>query len=81
MARRPGAQEIIIGVTTDSIFGPVIMFGQGGIAVEVINDSAVGLPPLNMTLARELVQRTRVWKLLQGYAELRRPILTPSACR
>ncbi|MDR3439308.1 bifunctional acetate--CoA ligase family protein/GNAT family N-acetyltransferase [Telmatospirillum sp.] len=67
MARRPGAQEIIIGVTTDPIFGPVIMFGQGGIAVEVINDSAIGLPPLNMTLARELVQRTRVAKLLQGY--------------
>jgi acetyltransferase len=67
MARRPGAQEIIIGVTTDPIFGPVIMFGQGGIAVEVINDSAFALPPLNMSLARELVQRTRVWKLLQGY--------------
>ena len=46
MARRPGAQEIIIGVTTDPIFGPVIMFGQGGIAVEVIGDLAIGLPPL-----------------------------------
>jgi acetyltransferase len=67
MARRPGAQEIIIGVTTDPIFGPVIMFGQGGIAVEVINDSAVALPPLNMSLARELVSRTRVSKLLEGY--------------
>lgn len=69
MARRPGAQEIIIGVTTDPIFGPVIMFGQGGVAVEVINDSAIGLPPLNMTLARELVHRTRVSKLLQGYRD------------
>jgi acetyltransferase len=69
MAQRPGAQEIIIGVTTDPIFGPVIMFGQGGIAVEIINDSAIGLPPLNMSLARELVQRTRVSKLLQGYRD------------
>ncbi len=69
MARRPGAQEIIIGVTTDPIFGPVIMFGQGGVAVEVINDSAVGLPPLNMSLARELVQRTRVSKLLHGFRD------------
>jgi acetyltransferase len=69
MARRPGAQEIIIGVTTDPIFGPVIMFGQGGVNVEVINDSAIGLPPLNMSLARELVQRTRISKLLQGYRD------------
>lgn len=69
MARRPGAQEIIIGVATDPIFGPVIMFGQGGVAVEIINDSAVALPPLNMSLARELVFRTRVSKLLQGYRD------------
>ncbi|MTJ83498.1 MAG: bifunctional acetate--CoA ligase family protein/GNAT family N-acetyltransferase [Telmatospirillum sp.] len=66
-AGQPGAQEIIIGVATDPIFGPVVMFGQGGIAVEVIGDRAIGLPPLNMSLAREMVQRTRVWKLLQGY--------------
>jgi len=69
MARRPRAQEIIIGVTTDPIFGPVIMFGQGGIAVEVIKDHAIGLPPLNMSLSKELIQRTRVWKLLQGYRD------------
>jgi acetyltransferase len=68
-ARRPGAQEIIIGVSTDPIFGPVIMFGQGGTAVEVIADSAIGLPPLNMSLARELISRTRVSKLLQGYRD------------
>ena len=45
------------------------MFGQGGVNVEVINDSAIGLPPLNMSLARELVQRTRISKLLQGYRD------------
>ncbi|MGC1952575.1 MAG: acetate--CoA ligase family protein, partial [Gammaproteobacteria bacterium] len=48
LARRPGAYELIIGATTDAIFGPVILFGQGGTAVEVIGDRAVALPPLNV---------------------------------
>jgi len=67
MARRPQAHELIIGVTSDPVFGPVILFGQGGIAVEVMNDHALSLPPLNMTIARDLVSRTRVAKLLDGY--------------
>lgn len=67
MARRPGAHELIVGMTTDPIFGPVILFGQGGTEVEVVKDSAMALPPLNMNLAREMVQRTRVSKLLAGY--------------
>ena len=67
MARRPGAHELIVGVSTDPIFGPVILFGQGGTAVEVIKDRAIALPPLNETLARELINRTRVAKLLAGY--------------
>lgn len=67
MARRPHAHELIIGVTTDPIFGPVILFGQGGSAVEVIADRAVALPPLNLNQVRELVARTRVAKLLAGY--------------
>jgi len=66
MARRPGALELVIGVTTDPIFGPVITFGQGGVAAEVIDDIAVALPPLNMAIARHLVEKTRVFKLLQG---------------
>jgi len=66
-ARRPGAQELIVGVATDPVFGPVIMFGQGGIAVEVIADRAMALPPLNMALAAELISRTRVSRLLEGY--------------
>jgi acetyltransferase len=69
MARRPGAHELIVGTSTDPIFGPVILFGQGGAAVEIIKDRAVGLPPLNMTLARELIQRTRIAKLLYGFRE------------
>jgi acetyltransferase len=58
---------LIIGVSTDPVFGPVILFGQGGIAVEVTADHALGLPPLNMVLARDMVARTRVAKLLEGY--------------
>jgi acetyltransferase len=67
MERRPGAHELIVGVATDPIFGPVILFGQGGTAVEVIGDRAVALPPLNLALGTELISRTRVSKLLQGY--------------
>lgn len=67
MARRPDAHELIVGATTDAVFGPVILFGQGGIAVEVMNDHALALPPLNMVLARDLISRTRVARLLAGY--------------
>ena len=67
MARRPGAQELIAGASCDPVFGPVILFGQGGIAVETIGDRALALPPLNQALARDLVGRTRVARLLAGY--------------
>ncbi len=67
MARRAGALELIVGVATDPVFGPVIMFGQGGIAAEIIADRAMALPPLNMNLAAELISRTRVSRLLEGY--------------
>ena len=69
MVRRPGAHELIAGVTVDPLFGPVILFGHGGTAVEVVGDRAVALPPLNVALARELVARTRVAKLLAGYRD------------
>lgn len=67
MVRRPHAQELIVGAHVDPIFGPVLLFGQGGIAVEVLGDRAVALPPLNRALARELIDRTRVARLLAGY--------------
>jgi acetyltransferase len=67
MVRRPGAHELIAGASEDPVFGPVILFGQGGTAVEVIADRAVALPPLNPPLAAELVARTRVARLLAGY--------------
>jgi acetyltransferase len=67
MIRRPGAYELILGVTTDRQFGPMVLFGHGGTAVEVINDRALALPPLNLHLARELMSRTRIHRLLEGY--------------
>ena len=69
MVRRAHAQEVIVGASIDSVFGPVILCGQGGTAVEVTADSAVALPPLNRSLARELVSRTRVSRLLAGYRD------------
>jgi acetyltransferase len=67
MARRPEAQELIAGAATDPMFGPVIVFGQGGLAADVAGDHAVALPPLNPVLAADLVGRTRVARLLAGY--------------
>jgi acetyltransferase len=69
MIDRPQAVELIIGMTADPIFGPVVMFGQGGTAVEVMHDTALELPPLNAVLARALIARTRVSRLLQGYRD------------
>lgn len=69
MARRPGAFELIIGAREDPVFGPVILFGEGGTAVEIIADRAVGLPPLNMALATDLIQQTRIHNLLKGYRD------------
>ncbi len=72
MIHRPQAQEVVVGVATDPMFGPVILFGQGGTAIEVIADRAVGLPPLNQSLAKSLVASTRVARLLAGFRD-RRP--------
>lgn len=69
MVLRPKAVETIAGAAVDAVFGPVILFGQGGVAVEVLADRAVALPPLNMTLASDLIARTRVARLLAGYRD------------
>lgn len=69
MIRRPRAHELIVGALTDPIFGPAIMFGQGGVGVEVIGDRAVALPPLNMHLAQDLIDRTKVSRLMAGYRD------------
>jgi acetyltransferase len=67
MVRRPGAIELIVGIHSDPLFGPVVLFGQGGVAVEVMADQTVGLPPLNRVLAADMISRTRVARLLAGY--------------
>jgi acetyltransferase len=67
MILRPKARELIIGVADDPTFGPVIAFGQGGTAVEVISDKALALPPLDLELAKSLIARTRVSRILKAY--------------
>jgi acetyltransferase len=65
MVRHKG-YELIVGSSVDPQFGPVILFGAGGILVEVLQDRALGLPPLNRTLARQLIERTQISKALRG---------------
>jgi len=67
MVMRPKARELIAGIADDPIFGPVIVFGQGGTAVEAIDDKALALPPLDLALARGLIARTRVSRILKAY--------------
>jgi acetyltransferase len=69
MAQKPGAHELICGIVDDPVFGPAILFGQGGVAVEAARDKAIGLPPLNAPLAADLISRTRVSRLLKGYRD------------
>ena len=64
MVARPHAREVLLGMTSDPVLGPVIVFGAGGVDVEAFQDRAVTLPPLNRLLARDLIQRTRVATLL-----------------
>ncbi|GIV79603.1 bifunctional acetate--CoA ligase family protein/GNAT family N-acetyltransferase [Litorilinea aerophila] len=58
--------ELIIGSSQDSQFGPVLLFGTGGTLVEVFQDRALGLPPLNTTLARRMMEQTKIFQALQG---------------
>ncbi|GLS15639.1 bifunctional acetate--CoA ligase family protein/GNAT family N-acetyltransferase [Hydrogenophaga electricum] len=69
MVRKKHAHELIVGASVDRVFGPVILFGAGGTAVEVLADRALALPPLNTPLARAQIARTRIHKLLQGYRD------------
>jgi acetyltransferase len=65
MVQRKG-YELIVGSSLDPQFGPVLLFGSGGQLVEVFQDRAIALPPLNSTLARRMMEQTRVYKALQG---------------
>lgn len=77
MVVRPKARELILGLADDPTFGTVIVFGRGGTAVEVINDKALALPPLDLPLARDLIEHTRVSWLLRGYRDV--PAAKPDA--
>jgi acetyltransferase len=70
MVLRPKARELIAGIADDPTFGPVIVFGRGGTAVEVIGDKALALPPLDLKLAGALVARTRVARVLKAYRDV-----------
>jgi acetyltransferase len=70
MILRPKARELIAGIADDPTFGPVIVFGRGGTAVEVIADKALALPPLDLALARGLIARTRVSRVLGAYRDV-----------
>jgi acetyltransferase len=59
--------EVIIGGKTDPVFGPVILFGMGGVGVELFKDCSIALPPLNTTLIRRMMEETKVYRLLKGY--------------
>lgn len=69
MVVRKNAQELLLGMSRDPVFGPVILFGAGGTAVEVVADTATGLPPLDDVLAGDLIDRTRIGRLLAGYRD------------
>ena len=70
MLKFPHQREVLVGIKRDVVFGPVIAFGAGGIAVEAINDIALALPPLNPMLGEALIQATRIRSLLDGYREV-----------
>jgi acetyltransferase len=66
MAALPGAYELILGASPDLQFGPVLLFGAGGQLVEVFRDRALALPPLNRTLARRMMEQTKIFRALEG---------------
>jgi acetyltransferase len=70
MYRSSNGRELMVGIIRDPVFGPVISFGSGGTAVEVMGDSAISLPPLNHRLTRDLIKRTKVSKLLGEFRNM-----------
>jgi acetyltransferase len=77
MVVRAKTRELILGLADDPTFGTVIVFGRGGTAVEIINDKALALPPLDLQLAHDLIERTRVSRLLRAYRDV--PAVKPDA--
>lgn len=70
MFRRPHGRELLVGVIRDLVFGPVVTFGAGGTEVEILRDRAVALPPLNSFIARDMIGRTKVARLLDAFRNM-----------
>ncbi len=70
MIDKPHARELIVGLSNDEVFGPVISFGMGGTAVEIFGDTRVALPPLNEYLSNRLIRSTHAWKMLGTFRDL-----------
>lgn len=70
MIVKPNGRELMVGVTTDPVFGPVITFGLGGTTVEIMGNRSIALPPLNKFLAGELIKDTRVFKMLGSFRQM-----------
>jgi acetyltransferase len=70
MHSTPHGRELFIGVTRDEVFGPVISIGAGGTHIELLKDKVVALPPLNTLMADAMVEKTRIYKLLQAYRNM-----------
>jgi acetyltransferase len=70
MYQSPNGRELLIGITRDPVFGPVVSFGSGGTTVEVMGDSAIALPPLNRRLAADLINRTKASKMLSQFRHM-----------
>ena len=62
-----GSLELLIGSKNDEIFGPIVVFGSGGVLVELYEDTNIGFPPLNKVTANDLIKNTKIFKLIKGY--------------
>jgi len=67
MVLRPNARKLMIGIACDRLFGPVIVFGAGGRAPDVVRDHTIAFPPLNLAIARRVIERPRAARLLQAH--------------
>jgi acetyltransferase len=70
MIMKPNGRELMVGVTNDPVFGPIITFGAGGTTVEIMGDRSVTLPPLNSFLVKDLIQGTHVSKMLGAFRHM-----------
>jgi acetyltransferase len=70
MVVKPNGRELMVGVTNDPVFGPIITFGAGGTMVEVMGDRSVALPPLNSFLVKDLIQDTKAAKMLAAFRHM-----------